>query len=176
MIPTMGERGSGMRDEGEPTGVHVRPVRYADALWLTSAGLDPEKIGRQYHWTETPLQLYIAPARAVLGPRRSAAAVIEVDGRRAGYIGCNPLSGNLEYFLQPWARGRGVGSIAIAAFLAEVRIDDKARRFMIKHGNDRSAHALQRALDEIGWTEGDDYWMEDGRFELSVWVRSTSTR
>lgn len=165
-----------MRDEADPGGVHVRPVRYSDALWLTKVGFDPEKIGRQYHWAETPLQLYIAPARALLGPRRSAAAVIEVDGRRAGYIGCNPLSGNLEYFLQPWARGRGAGVAAIGAFLADVRTDDKARRFMITHGNDRSVHALRRALDQIGWTEGDDYWMEGGRFELSVWVRSTSTR
>jgi hypothetical protein len=165
-----------MRDEGDPAGVHVRSVRVADGLWLTGVGLDPEKVGRQYHWAETPLQLYIAPARALLGPRRSTAAIIEVDGRRAGYIGRNPLSGNLEYFLQPWARGRGAGVAAIGAFLAEVRADDKARRFVIKHGNERSERALRRALGEIGWNEGDDYWIEDGRFERSVWVRSTSTR
>jgi hypothetical protein len=84
---------SRLRDEGDPGGVHVRPVRYADALWLTGVGFDPEKIGRQYHWAETPLQLYIAPARALFGPRRSAVPVIEVDGRRAGYIGCNRCRG-----------------------------------------------------------------------------------
>ncbi len=63
--------------------VQVRSVRYSDALWLVSVGFDPEKIGRQYHWAETPLQLYIAPARALLGPR-GPAAIVEVHGRRAG--------------------------------------------------------------------------------------------
>jgi hypothetical protein len=153
----------------------LRPVRGADALWLAKVGLDPEKIGRQYHWVETPLQLYIAPARAVLGPR-GPAAVIELEGRRAGYIGRNPLSGNLEYFLQPWARGQGAGVAAIGEFLASHRADDRRRRFVIKHGNDRSLRALRRALDELDWVDGEDYWVEDGRFETSVWVRSTSTR
>ena len=161
--------------DAPPPGPVVRAVRRDDAAWLLRVGLDPEKIGRQYHWAETPLQLYIAPARALLGPR-GPAAVIEVDGRRAGYVGRNPLSGNFEYFLQPWARGRGAGSAAIGAFLAEHRGVDRRRRFVIKHGNDRSLRSLQRALDAIGWREGDDYWFEDGRAAMSVWVRSTSTR
>jgi hypothetical protein len=100
---------------------------------------------------------------------------VEVDGRRAGYIGRNPLSGNLEYFLQPWARGRGAGPQVIAAFLAEHRPDDRKRRFVVKHGNDRSLGALQRALAQLGWVEGEDYWVDDGRVATSVWVRSTST-
>jgi hypothetical protein len=152
----------------------MRRVRFADALWLMLVGFDPEKIGSQYHWIETPLQLYCAPARAVLGPR-GPAAIVEVDGRRAGYIGRNPLSGNLEYFLQPWARGSGRGSPAIAEFLASYRGPDRSRRFMIKHGNDRSLHVLRRALDGLGWVEGPDYWLSDGAAALSVWVRSSST-
>jgi hypothetical protein len=155
-------------------GVVVRAATGDDTAWLLLAGLDPEKIGRQYHWLEAPLQLYIAPARAVLGPR-GPAAIVEVDGRRAGYIGRNPLSGNLEYFLQPWARGRGVGSVVIEEFLASHRPKDRQRRFVIKHGNERSMHALRRALARLGWVDGVDYWTSDGRAATSVWVRSTST-
>jgi hypothetical protein len=160
--------------EPQPTGPVVRPIERRDALWLLRVGLDPEKINRQYHWAETPLQLYIAPARAVLGPR-GPAAIVEVDGRRAGYVGRNPLSGNFEYFLQPWARGNGRGSAAIGEFLAHHRGEDRSRRFMIKHGNDRSLRALRRAFEDIGWVEGTDYWVKDGRGATSVWVRSTST-
>lgn len=152
----------------------VRAIRRDDLPWLVRVGLDPEKVGRQYHWAETPLQLFIAPARAVLGPR-GPAAIVELDGRRAGYIGRNPLSGNLEYFLQPWARGRGIGSTAIAAFLRDHRDGDRRRRFMIKHGNDRSMRALLRAFDGIGWVADRDYWVTDGAAATSVWVRSTST-
>ncbi|HEX7132292.1 MAG TPA: hypothetical protein VF228_06930, partial [Iamia sp.] len=94
--------------------VVVRPATARDWWWLTRAGLAPELVGRQYHWAETPLQVLIAPARGTPlrpGPR----SIIEVDGRRAGYIGRNPLSGNLEYLLARWARGGGVGTRAITA-------------------------------------------------------------
>jgi hypothetical protein len=157
--------------------VTVRAVRPADWPWLVAVGLDPEKIGRQYHWTETPLQLWCAPGRALLARRRPA-AIIEVDGRRAGYVGTNPLSGNLEYFLQPWARGRGAGPVAIAEFLAGHRAGDRARRFVVSHANPRSLAALRRAFERLGWREGSDYRVVAGRRSTSVWVRpeaSTST-
>ncbi len=128
--------------------VVVRPAAAGDWWWLTRAGLAPELVGRQYHWAETPLQVLIAPTRGTplrAGPR----AVIEVDGRRAGYIGRNPLSGNLEYFLAPWARG-GVGARAIAAFLRHGRPGDRSRAFVVSHHNARSAAALRRALDAAG--------------------------
>ncbi len=150
--------------------VTVRGVRRGDRPWLVAVGLDPEKIGRQYHWAETPLQLWCAPARA-LPSRRRPAAIIEVDGRRAGYVGANPLSGNLEYFLQPWARGRGAGPVAIAAFLAGHRHGDRARRFVVSHANARSLAALRRAFELLGWREGSDYRMVVGRGSTSVWVR-----
>ena len=154
--------------------VVVRPVSYGDAGWVLSAGLDWEKVGRQYHWLETPLQLYVAPARAVLGPR-ARAVIVEVDGRRAGYIGRNPLSGNLEYFLQSWARGRGIGTRAIEEFLTKHRHEDCERRFVVKHGNGRSLGALLRALERLGWSESRDYRIVEGTMATSVWVRSTST-
>lgn len=135
--------------------VAVRPVGAGDWWWLTRAGLAPEMAGVQYHWLELPLQLYIAPARATAirpGPR----CIIEVDGRRAGYIGRSPLSGNLEYFLQPWARG-GTGTRAIAEFLRTGRPGDRSRSFFVSRKNARSRAALDRAFAELGWEEGGSY-------------------
>lgn len=166
-----------MSEAREPAAVRVRPVRPADWPWLVAVGLDPEKIGRQYPWFEAPLQLWCAPARALLAHRRPA-VLVEVEGRRAGYVGTNPLSGNLEYFLQPWARGRGAGPGAIAAFLARHRAGDRARRFVVAHRNARSLAALRRAFATLGWVEGPDYRVVPGRWATSVWVRaeaSTST-
>jgi len=142
--------------------VEVRPVRAGDWPWLTRAGWSPELAGTQYHWAELPLQAWIAPARGLPirpGPR----CVIEVDGRRAGYIGRNPLSGHLEYFLAPWARG-GTGARAIAAFLRTGRVGDRRRSFVVSHRNHRSLAALRRALGAAGLVEGTHWWLVDGRF------------
>lgn len=132
--------------------VTVRPVARGDWWWLTRAGSAPEMAGVQYHWAEAPLQLGIAPARGTAirpGPR----CLIEVDGTRAGYIGRNPLSGNLEYFLQPWARGGGTGTAAITAFLRDHRAGDRPRAFFVSAGNARSRRALDRAFAALGWRE-----------------------
>lgn len=157
------------RPPGPGRQVVVRRVGWADVPWLCGAGLSPELVGRQYHPLETPLQLVVAPARAVLGPR-GPAAVVEVDGRRAGYIGRNPLSGNLEYFLRPWARGGGVGRVAITELLTRHRPGDRPRRFFVSARNDRSLRALLGALDAMGWQEGTDYWVDRSRFGREVWV------
>lgn len=125
-------------------------------------------VGVQYHWAEAPLQLFIAPARGSAlrpGPR----CVIEVDGERAGYIGRNPLSGNLEYFLQPWARG-GTGTPAIAAFLRDHRTGDRPRAFFVSSKNARSRRALDRAFAELGWREGDDFTTQTARFGVKITV------
>jgi hypothetical protein len=95
--------------------------------------------------------------------------VIEVDERRAGYIGRNPLSGNLEYWLQPWARG-GVGRSAIVAFLRDHRAGDRARRFHVSYRNERSKAALLRAFDELGWRDGDHFDVIDGRFGWEIHI------
>lgn len=149
--------------------VALRPVAAGDRLWLLAAGLSPEKVGRQYHWAEAPLQLFIAPARARRAPDQPAALIL-VDGRRAGYIGPNPMSGNLEYFLSPWARG-GTGGRAITEYLSRFRTGDRPRRFFVSHHNPRSRAALLRALGRLGWVEGDRYWIEDSRLGWQIWVK-----
>ena len=66
------ENGAAMHESdarADAPDVVVRAITCEDTGWLARVGLDPEKVGRQYHWAETPLQLYIAPARAVLGLR-----------------------------------------------------------------------------------------------------------
>lgn len=147
----------------------VRPCTGRDWWWLTRAGFAPELAGTQYHWAETPLQLYIAPTRA-LAVRPGPRSVIEVDGRRAGYIGRSPLSGNLEYFLAPWARGGGVGTRAIVGFLRDQRVGDRPRTFFVSHHNPRSRAALERAMGQLGWSEGDGYTTVDGRFGWRITV------
>ena len=150
--------------------VRLTPVRGADRPWLVAMGLDPELIGRQYHWAETPLQLLIAPLRAALGPH-VAACTVWVDGRRAGYIGRSPLSGNYEDVLRPWARGGGVGRRMIADFLAHHRSGDQGRAFFVSAHNPRSLRALLASLGDLGWREPDDYEVVAVRFGTEVRVR-----
>lgn len=156
--------------EGSERAVVVRPMKGRDWPWLTAAGLAPEMAGVQYSWAELPLQLLIAPARGTRlrpGPR----CIIEVDGRRAGYIGRSPLSGNLEYFLKPWARG-GTGTTAITTFLRDHRGGDPSRTFFVSHKNRRSRTALDRAFAQLGWREGEDFVTRTSRFGQRITVRA----
>lgn len=146
----------------------VRAVTSGDWWWLTKAGLAPGMAGVQYHWAETPLQLFIAPARGSAirpGPR----CIIELDGARAGYIGRSPLSGNLEYFLQPWARG-GTGTAAIVAFLRDHRPGDRPRTFFVSKKNDRSLGALAKAFAQLSWAEGEQYTTRPVRWGRRITV------
>ena len=154
----------------DPTKVELVRAQVRDLPWLVAMGLDPELIGRQYHWAETPLQLVVAPGRAVLAPF-VAARVVRVDGRRAGYIGRSPLSGNYEYVLRPWARGAGVGRRMIVEFLAEHRVGDRGRAFFVSTSNERSLRALRGAFAELGWVEGRDFTVTPVRFGTRVGVR-----
>jgi len=151
-------------------GVRLAPVRWRDVGWLVAVGLDPELVGRQYHWAETPLQLVAAPLRGLLASH-VAARLVWVDGRRAGYIGRSPLSGTYEYLLRPWARSGGVGRRMIAEFLAHHRRADRARCFFVSGANERSMAALRGALADIGWTEGTEYRVVPARFGRRVWVQ-----
>lgn len=141
--------------------MRLRAVTWRDWPWLTREGLRPSRIGEQYSWPEAPLQLYVAPARATLGPAGPAAIVV-VDGRDAGYIGRNPLSGNLEYFLAAWARG-GSGTEMVVRFLRDHRTGDRPRLFFVAAKNERSLATLRRAFERLGWNEGDQYRLERGR-------------
>lgn len=157
-----------MADPHPSREVRLRPVTGRDRWWLTREGLRPSRIGEQYSWPEAPLQLYVAPARALLGPR-GPAAIVAVDGRDAGYIGRNPLSGNLEYFLQPWARG-GSGTEMVVQFLRDHRHGDRARLFFVASKNERSLATLRRAFERLDWTEGDQYRLERARYGWHVHV------
>lgn len=174
MLPgPVGTDGTVAGVEGAARTVEVRPVVVGDWWWLTRAGLARELVGTQYHRAEAPLQLLIAPTRPTPlrpGPR----CIVEVGGRRAGYIGRNPLSGNLEYFLQPWARG-GTGGRAIEAFLAHHRPGDRPRAFFVSHANPRSKAALEGSLRRLGWVEGPDYEVADGRHGWRITVRRTTS-
>lgn len=139
-----------------------RPAGWDDWWWLTRTGLSPELVGRQYHWAEMPLQLVIAPLRGAPWPR-GPRWLVEVDGRRAGYVGRNPLSGNVEYLLRPWARGGGRGGAAITAFLRADREDGRPSTFFVAHHNARSRAALVRSLEAVGRAEGEGYAVADGR-------------
>ncbi len=174
MAPSVDRVGARVRspdvaDDARPEHrVALRGPRRSDLPWLAAVGLDPEKIGSQYHWVEAPLQLGIAPARALLATRRPV-AVVEVDGRRAGYIGPNPLSRNLEYFVQPWARG-GVGAAIVAGYLDGFRAGDRPRRFFVSSSNERSMRTLRTAFDRLGWAEGLEVRVEPASHGSYVWV------
>ena len=174
MLPARTETGGTVAGvEGAARSVEVRPATAGDWWWLTRAGLAPEMVGVQYHRAEIPLQVLVAPTRGT-PLRRGPRCVIEVDGRRAGYIGRNPLSGNLEYFLQPWARG-GTGSRAIEAFLAQHRRGDRPRAFFVSHANPRSRAALEGSLRRLGWAEGTDYRVADGRLGWRITIHRTES-
>jgi hypothetical protein len=150
-------------------------IRPRDVPWLVAVGFDPRQIGVQYSWLEAPLQLYSAPARAVraLWPTSPPAAIVDVEGRRAGYIGPNPLSGNLEYFLLPWARG-GVGSRVVAEYLGSYRTLDRSRCFFVAHHNTRSRATLDSAMARLGWVEGEQYRVTNHRHGIKVRVAAVA--
>jgi len=148
-------------------------VRPADWPWLVFDGLHPRKWGEQFTFVEVPLQLLVAPARALLASRRPS-ALVWVNGRRAGYVGVNPLSGNLEYYLAPWARG-GVGRIMLETFLCHHRPGDRRRSFFVSKGNHRSRALLLGTVQRLGWRVGHDYGVTANRFGSMIWVRAEPT-
>jgi hypothetical protein len=120
-----------------------------DVPFLLRSGLDPERRGVQYPKHEYRKQFRIAPLRYWQRRTRPLSRIIRVDNRRAGYVGLNPLSENIEYYLMPWARG-GVGGRAVEAYLREVLPFDVPKHAFMLAGNDRSVNTFRAALERIG--------------------------
>lgn len=136
--------------------VALTAIGLADLPFLVWSGLDRERIGVQYPAGEYRRQFRIAPLRYFRSATRPSSRIIRVNGRRAGYVGLNPLSENIEYYLQPWARG-GVGGAAIEAYLrATLPFPVDKHAFMIE-GNDRSVAVFRAALTRIGLIDGEDF-------------------
>ena len=136
--------------------VVIRTIRLSDLPFLVVSGLDRERRDVQYPAKEWRRQFRIAPMRYLKKSTRMKSRLIAVDGRRAGYIGLNPLSRNIEYYLQPWARG-GVGGSAITDYLRELLPSNRDEYAFMLDGNERSVTAFRSALKRTSLEEGDDY-------------------
>lgn len=141
---------------GESRNVEIRPLRLSDLPFLVVSGLDRERTGLQYPADEWLKQFRIAPLRYFNKSTRSRSFLAVVDGRRAGYVGLNPLSSNIEYYLQPWARG-GVGKRAVAEFLRSLLPSHRDERAFMLAGNVRSVMTFRRALESLRLSEDADY-------------------
>ena len=136
--------------------VTLTRITLRDLPFLVISGLHRDRAGVQYPRSEYRKQLRIAPMRYFNRTTRAQSNIIRVDDRRAGYIGLNPLSTNIEYYLVPWARG-GVGSQALDAYLrAHLPFGEAKHAFMLVD-NERSVRVFRSALDRLGMTEPDDY-------------------
>ena len=79
-----------------------------------------------------------------------------VDAKRAGYVGLNPLSTNIEYYLQPWARG-GTGGPAVEMYLRQVLPFAKKKYAFMMKGNERSVRTFRASLENLGFADGREY-------------------
>jgi hypothetical protein len=137
-------------------GVSLTAITIADLPFLVVSGLDRERVGVQYPRSDYRKQFKIAPLRYFRTDTRHLSRIVRVEGRRAGYVGLNPLSRNIEYYLQPWARG-GVGRRAIEEYLREVLPFDVDKHAFMLDGNDRSVHVFRTALALLGLLEKTDF-------------------
>lgn len=136
--------------------VKLRPISWRDLPFLCISGLDRERIGVQYDAKDYWQQFKIAPLRFFRRESREMSFIIWVDGRRGGFVGINPMSRNIEYYLQPWARG-GVGTVAVREFLTRsLPFDEERSAFMIGT-NTRSQATLRNVLVSLGLVAGVDY-------------------
>jgi hypothetical protein len=134
----------------------LTPIAVSDLPFLIISGLDRERRGVQYPGDEWLKQFKIAPMRFFNASTRRKSFIIRVDGKRAGYIGLNPLSTNIEYYVMPWARG-GIGSAIIRKFLLTLLPSSRDEHAFMLSGNDRSVHAFRSGLKAIGLESESDY-------------------
>ena len=141
----------------------LKIITFADLPFLLLSGLDRERVGVQYRDGEWLKQFRIAPLRYFNKSTRSRSFLVVVNGRRAGYVGLNPLSTNVEYYLQPWARG-GRGRTAVTEFLGHLLPSNRDEHAFMLAGNDRSVMTFRRSLEMLGLTEGVefDYFVYEG--------------
>jgi hypothetical protein len=136
----------------EDRAVTLTEITWRDLLFLVTSGLQPDRAGVQYPRSEYRAQFRIAPLRYFNRTTRAQSSIIRVDGRRAGYVGLNPLSTNIEYYLVPWARG-GVGGRAVVSYLrTRLPFEHDKFAFMLA-GNDRSVHVFRSALHQLGLSD-----------------------
>ena len=112
----------------------------------------------------------VCGARSRADRRRSSSSTGAAPGTSAGTRSRGTSSTSCNR-----GRGRGIGSTAIGVFLRDHRAGDRKRRFMIKHGNDRSLRDCCGRLRTDRLAGRSHYWIADGPTAMSVWVRSTST-
>ncbi len=136
--------------------VTLSRITWRDVPFLVTSGLHRERAGVQYPRSEYRAQFRIAPLRYFNRTTRTVSSIVRVDGRRAGYVGLNPLSTNIEYYLVPWARG-GVGRRAIVTYLrTHLPFEEDKFAFMIA-GNARSVHVFRSALHELGLSDPETF-------------------
>lgn len=155
--------------------VELTGIRLLDLPFLLMSGLDRERIGVQYPEQEWLKQFRIAPLRYFNRSTRLRSFIILVDGRRAGYVGLNPLSENIEYYLQPWARG-GAGKRAVTEFLRRTLPSVRDEHAFMLPGNERSVMTFRRSLEALRLREDADfeYFTYDGGSGFRVIAGSTS--
>ena len=156
--------------------VEIREIHPSDLPFLIISGLDRERRDVQYAAKEWRKQFRIAPMRYFRAETRKRSRLIVVDGRRAGYVGLNPLSRNIEYYLQPWARG-GVGRRAITDYLRGLLPSAKDEHAFMLPNNDRSVQVFRRSLLALCLEEGTDfeYFTYDGGSGFRI-MAGTATR
>jgi hypothetical protein len=136
--------------------VSLTRITFVDLPFLVLSGLDRERVGVQYPANEYRKQFKIAPLRYFRRVTRTLSRIIRVNAKRAGYVGLNPLSGNIEYYLMPWARG-GVGGRAIEQYLREALPFEVDKHAFMLESNERSVRVFRTVLKSMGLLEGSDF-------------------
>ena len=113
------------------TSVRLRPLRSDDAQWIFRACQDPE-IQR---WTLVPRPYALDHARSFVETRAGElmAFAIEDEAQRESHglisiHGIDPVSkiADIGYWVAPWSRGRGIGSLAVQSLIDIARNETDA--------------------------------------------------
>ena len=118
--------------ERAPASTVLRPPRSGDLGWIVES--HARVYTEEYGWDETFEALVagvVAEYARRADPRRESAWIAEVDGERAGSILCmrrDDETAQLRLLLvEPWARGRGLGSLLVEECIRFARAARYAR-------------------------------------------------